>query len=152
MNRPKVFKALRIGWTVGWGLLAVLLIVLWVRSYWGRTTREILVTPSHRYYIHSLGGTVAFNSEQRIFISVEVQLIYQESDFLHLTTNAGIRILRDDSNGTVYAVLISYWLLEATALCIAAAPWLRWRFSLRTLLIATTLVALGLGLICYVAQ
>jgi len=30
---------------------------------------------------------------------------------------------------------------------VAAALWIRWRFTLRTLLIATTLVALGLGLI-----
>ena len=29
------------------------------------------------------------------------------------------------------------------------APWLRWRFSLRTLLIATTLVAVVLGLIVW---
>src|SRR5262245_28187686 len=28
------FRKLRIAWSVGWGLLAVLLIVLWVRSYW----------------------------------------------------------------------------------------------------------------------
>ena len=35
------------------------------------------------------------------------------------------------------------------AICgtLAAAPWLRWRFSLRTLLIATTLVAVVLGVI-----
>jgi hypothetical protein len=36
-----------------------------------------------------------------------------------------------------------------------AAPWLRqlgWRFSLRTLLIATTLVAIGLGLIVWATK
>jgi hypothetical protein len=37
--------------------------------------------------------------------------------------------------------------------CTAAAigPWLRWRFSLRTLLIATTLIAVVLGLAVYAA-
>ena len=37
---------------------------------------------------------------------------------------------------------------------LAAAPWIRWsrRFSLRTLLIATTLVAVVLGLIVYAAR
>jgi hypothetical protein len=29
-------------------------------------------------------------------------------------------------------------------------PWLRWRYSLRTLLIATTLIAVGLGVIAAV--
>ena len=41
-----------------------------------------------------------------------------------------------------------FWLLILTALAIA--PWIRqlkWRFSLRTLLIATTLVAVVLGLV-----
>ena len=28
------FRNLRIAWSVGWGVLAVLLCVLWVRSYW----------------------------------------------------------------------------------------------------------------------
>jgi hypothetical protein len=40
-------------------------------------------------------------------------------------------------------------LLPAT---ITAVPWLPSRFSLRTLLIATTLVAVGLGLIVYIAR
>jgi hypothetical protein len=32
---------------------------------------------------------------------------------------------------------------------LAFVPWLRWRFSLRTLQIATTLVAVALGLIVW---
>ena len=28
------FRKLRIAWSVGWGIACVLLIVLWVRSYW----------------------------------------------------------------------------------------------------------------------
>jgi hypothetical protein len=28
------FRKLRIAWSVGWGLVAALLIVLWLRSYW----------------------------------------------------------------------------------------------------------------------
>jgi len=34
-------------------------------------------------------------------------------------------------------------------LAIGIGPWLRWRFSLRTLLITTTLVAVVLGLIVW---
>src|SRR6185295_8758219 len=32
---PPRFRKLRIAWAVFWGLACVLLIVLWVRSYWG---------------------------------------------------------------------------------------------------------------------
>ena len=43
-------------------------------------------------------------------------------------------------------LLVSDCMLSAVA---AISPWLRWRFSLRTLLIATTLVAVVLGLIVW---
>src|SRR5690349_13714393 len=34
-NKPPLrFRNLRIGWSIIWGLACVLLIVLWVRSYW----------------------------------------------------------------------------------------------------------------------
>jgi hypothetical protein len=41
------------------------------------------------------------------------------------------------------------WPLVVAASVVAAVPWIQWRsrFSLRTLLIATTLVAVGLGAI-----
>jgi hypothetical protein len=41
------------------------------------------------------------------------------------------------------------WFLVLVSATFAVAPWLRWRFSLRTLLFATTLAALALGLIVW---
>jgi hypothetical protein len=38
-----------------------------------------------------------------------------------------------------------FWFPVVITMALAAAPWLRWRFSLRTLLVATTLVAVGMG-------
>ena len=43
----------------------------------------------------------------------------------------------------------AHWLPALLFAAVAAIPWLRWRFSLRTLLIATTLVAVVLGLIVW---
>src|SRR5262245_28443668 len=34
MNRPRLFRGIRIAWSVGCGVLCLLLIALWVRSYW----------------------------------------------------------------------------------------------------------------------
>src|SRR5262245_56059937 len=34
MTRPRLIRGLRIAWSVWWGILCVLLVVLWVRSYW----------------------------------------------------------------------------------------------------------------------
>jgi hypothetical protein len=46
---------------------------------------------------------------------------------------------------------ISHWPLVAAALAVAAAPWFPWsnRFSVRTLLVATTLAAALMGLAVY---
>jgi hypothetical protein len=43
---------------------------------------------------------------------------------------------------------VPLWFIVLISMAVATAPWLRvgWRFSLRTLLIATTLIAVGLGL------
>jgi hypothetical protein len=49
-------------------------------------------------------------------------------------------------------VCIPDWLLIFISIAFAAAPWIRWRFSLRTLLIATTLVAVVLGLVVWMSQ
>jgi hypothetical protein len=149
MNRPKLFKSLRITWSVTWGILAVLLCVLWVRSYFGRTTYQILVTPNYRCYLHSLSGTLAFERAFRPFLGVEVFPIYEESDFLYLKTNAGIKVHRNDIGDGIHAVSASYWLLVIASLAAAAAPWAPWRFSLRTLFIAITLLGMLLGLIVW---
>ena len=48
-----------------------------------------------------------------------------------------------------------FWLVSVAVATLGVAPWigcLRWRFSLRTLLIATTLVAVVLGLAVYAAR
>jgi hypothetical protein len=48
--------------------------------------------------------------------------------------------------------LLPHWFVLCLLLVSAAVPWLRWRFSLRTLLIATTLIAVVLGLVVYVLK
>jgi hypothetical protein len=47
------------------------------------------------------------------------------------------------------AVVVPHWFGILPLAGLTALPWLPWRFSLRTLLIATTLVAILLGLIVY---
>lgn len=52
-------------------------------------------------------------------------------------------------------VVISHWLPALIFAALAIVPWLRqlrWRFTLRTLLIATTLVAALLGLVTWLSR
>ena len=39
-HAPMKFRKLRIAWSVAWGVVAVLLCVLWVRSYLGVRSRK----------------------------------------------------------------------------------------------------------------
>jgi hypothetical protein len=49
---------------------------------------------------------------------------------------------------------VPYWFLAGFAAMLAAAPWFRWskRFSLRTMLIAMTLIAVLLGMIVRISR
>jgi hypothetical protein len=51
-----------------------------------------------------------------------------------------------------WTVEFPYWMAVLGTGSAAAAPWFRYRFTLRTLLIATTLVALVLGLLVWTAR
>jgi hypothetical protein len=48
--------------------------------------------------------------------------------------------------------LCPHWFAASVVTLIAATPWLRFQFSLRTLLIATTLVAVVLGLVVWASR
>jgi hypothetical protein len=141
------FRNLRIAWSLIWAVVALLLLILWVRSYSARSTFEVLVTPTHRYNIHSLAGTVAFDWEEREFITIELRRYFDDLYFLHLKTNAGLKFQRSESDRAIYAISVSYWLLVIVTMCISAIPWLPLRFSLRTMLVGITLLAVALGLI-----
>ena len=60
--------------------------------------------------------------------------------------------------GIIEDGLLRHWSLVFAFAVLAAIPWLsglhwiRWRFSLQTLLIAMTMAAIGLGLIVYVLR
>ena len=49
----------------------------------------------------------------------------------------------------VSAIVLPNWFAVAMSAGAAVAPWIRWQFSLRTLLIATMLVAVVLGIIVW---
>ena len=75
-----------------------------------------------------------------------------------LTDAPGASLLRNIFRGFEYDGRFGYrspdWFLVLLAAMAAVAPWIHWsgRFSLRALLIATTLVALVLGLAVYVPR
>jgi hypothetical protein len=52
----------------------------------------------------------------------------------------------------VSTTLVPYWIPVLLTATLAALPWLRWRFSLKALMIGTTLVAVLMGLIVWAVR
>jgi hypothetical protein len=144
MKRPKLIRSLRIAWSVAWGLLAVLLCVLWVRSYWAINIWNL----SGPHTLMSFGGKVLIDES-----FVRTNRIAPEDPNQNIQTfSSGPRYIYEPA-GT--GVTIGYWFPSMLALAVTTAPWLPWwsiRFSLRTLLIATTLVAVVLGLFAWLSK
>jgi len=149
------FRKLRIAWSVVWAIAAAMLIALWVRSYWWcddivgpiGNTRSACVWSDKGYIGLSLvdgrlksladGGPWAFASEWTADVPP-----------------SKIVIPWLPSWATEHYVVMPDWCLALLIGASIATPWFRWsrRFSLRTLLIATTLVAMVLGLVIYASR
>jgi hypothetical protein len=150
MDRPRLIRGLRIAWSVWWGILCVLLIVLWVRIYWW-TTYIVGRMPASLYFQVSLmPGTfgISIRSETGvgdwavIHTSSEAWMTDFESQQAFEVPIMGKRWSR--VWGAFYfrnGKNVPYWFLMVISAAVGAAPWLPLRFSLRTLLIATTLIA-----------
>src|SRR5687768_10169719 len=145
------YLPLRIAFSVLCGIACLLLLALWVRSYWGRVGREVLVTPAYRYEISTENGTLIVLQRQRVFISFEATLAYPETMFADVSTKKRLGIGRYVSD-YFSAVGFSYWLLILITMLPGAAPWMRWRFSMRTLLVAVTVAAVVLGTIVWAVK
>ena len=153
------FRKLRIAWSVGCGILCLLLIALWVRSYWAGDYINYISSPSGR--INSVGstyGTLRFSFDKQSFRHPgqdwgwhvysqwldepetpeieKAQIRKLNSRQIHLV-NRPARLL----------VKVPHWLIALLAAVAGATPWCPKHFTLRTLLIATTLVAVVLGIL-----
>jgi hypothetical protein len=162
------FRKLRIAWSVTWGVLAVALCLLWVRSYWWRDPMVIGVPTGRWIHIISMhgGASIAYVSDSPFTnTSANPTADYVLGRSLFTEVGRSERIPMDfgalvlnpaafrwDVFDDGVRVILPYWCMVLTSIGFAIAPWiaaLKCRFSLRTLLIATTLVAFGLGLVVY---
>jgi hypothetical protein len=154
-------RKLRIAWSVGCAVACALLVALWVRS--GGWLDDIVMRFHDNFYVQigsSLGtcGIVVSTGELsgtpwKLYSTAidDPRLMYASyvapfgspvwGEFTHKFANFG---------GTLHGSIgAPYWLWALLAVRSAAIPWIRWRFTLRTLLIGTKLVAAALGGIVY---
>jgi hypothetical protein len=130
------FRKLRIAWTVGWGLMVVLLIAIWLRSYW--FVDVIYVARSHS--VAWMQGLIFFDSE--IYHNAPAPPVHHFGPVAtrFIWNHHGVGVL------SIYGHFIQIWLLAPFVIVVAVMPWVRQRFRLRTLLIVMTLLACLLGL------
>lgn len=148
---PFRFRKLRIAWSVAGGIACVLLIVFWARSYWiGDSLR--LPASETRISVFSVKGTLS-TSVYRSPIRPPHGWDWRSQRVSDMMPVVGPRRSWSyHSEGLGTYIIFPHRFLVLIVMVLAAAPWLPWRFSLRTLLIATTLVAMVLGLIVWAAR
>src|SRR5262245_12959310 len=143
------FRKLRIAWSAFWGLACVLLIVLWVRSYWYVDGAFFKVRNGVFVFVASAPGAIVVNIYPEEFVPPGT--FHQPTKQWLLAQGGRTRLSYLSAfQMDKHVVLAPYWFWLLLPAIVAAIPWLPlWskRFSLRTLLISTTLVAVVLGLI-----
>jgi hypothetical protein len=143
------FRRLRIAWSVLCGVVCVLLIGLWVRSYW---RLEILEkrTRLQAVQISSVKGHIAIaRLDPRATIGRSFSsVVAGDSADWRKKGCLGFAYYHD---GLVTALIAPHWAPALLSATLAAAPWISrsYQYSLRTLLITTALVAVALGLIVW---
>jgi hypothetical protein len=171
------YHKLRIAWSFGWSILCLLLVALWVRSYnvpfslmrpsttktesmgilsnrgWLSVGRFEMVTVTTDPYFAGLGQRLAQEQFQlanldratRVLSLRKVATIQRQMALYR--TRFALVTLPPVSPARGSAIVVPHCFPLLLTATIAGAPWVNWRFSLRTLLVATTVVAMGLGLL-----
>jgi hypothetical protein len=145
-------RKLRIAWSVAWGIAVVLLVALWGRSY--RWIDGIAYDGTGTIYVcMTLHGHIMLfcNLDDAKGNGWGFQSKRVEESLPDLSAVPSILGVNYDLRANTPYVLIPLWELVLIFAGFGTVPWMRWtrRFSVRTLLIATTLVAVGLGLIVW---
>jgi hypothetical protein len=175
-RRNRLVRLLRIAASVVCLTMCVLLVALWVRSCL-RFDQIIHRTSATEYVaLTTARGQVAFGGDNDAILANVFKRDWMHRGFsmkgvnnktgspiavfpVNLPNSAILLLphfhspfVASRNGSTSYELSLPYWLLVLTSAAFGAIPWIHWRFSVRTLLIATTLVAVMLGLIVYAAR
>jgi hypothetical protein len=150
------FRKLRIAFSITCGVACVLLIALWVRSYRLIERVDVVIGSEDAEDTNgiSLISVCGRSTLDVTYVTtgdepgIEYYSNPPEPDVEYLGIGR-VLFMRKPQPG--WLVSVPYWLSMSFIATLAALPWMpwSWRFSLRTLLIATTLIAVVLGLIVW---
>jgi hypothetical protein len=140
------FRKLRIAWTAICGIACALLIALWVRSY---SQFDCVHLMKRQLFVLSRGNFC--HVKEFRFVSNLPLSSYgsHTSPILWIETYDSRYVEIERQTNTA---AIPLWSMTTASALLAFAPWLPKRFTLRTLLIATTLIGVVLGLIVWLSR
>ena len=153
------FRKLRIAWSTVWGIACVLLIALWVRSYYVSDAAFMRVSNRTGYNFSSMQGQLTLRRETingtgfyaNMGILEWVWNTYPPGSFFRYPTAFGFNLRQ-----LPYFNVFPYWAPVLVCVVLTATPVLIrrkfMRFRLRTLLIVTTVIAVALGLAVWTAS
>lgn len=130
------------------------ILVLWVRSYIWRDSAGVQLYAARMVRVFSTRGVLEFQTyanrgEQGTFIR---SLSHEQISAVWKRDVGGPEPVKKTwhwdapSYGGLY-VHVPHWFLALFAIALAAIPWIKWRFNLRTLLIVMTLIAVFVSLV-----
>jgi len=157
-----MLKYLRIAVTALTVMAGALLVALWVRSNWywdhlynpiGNNNLIIIESASSRVIVKLATGGGPYNWH----LSQELKGNYWAGafqDWEEDNRNKGVAGFAYYATPWITTYRVPHWFLVLLSAVLSLIPWLPWsrRFSLRTLLIVTTLVAVGLGMVLYLTR
>jgi hypothetical protein len=153
---PRYSRYLRIGWTVLCGIACALLIVMWVRSYWISDSVYWHTDQKSRVIFSHTGSAIVHVTKFRNFVDADSNLVgYHAAPVkpINLPTKSPSYFgFRFENNWAVLVVEMPIWFLVVLSASLAALAWIRWRYSLKTLLLATTALAVVLGAIVWTSN
>src|SRR5262245_26406419 len=136
MDRRRILCGLRIAWSVWWGIVCVLFVVLWVRSYWIIDSLRFHVSGSRYFHVQSVEGHVVFLSLSKAFqwrISHVPILLFEGNDpYTTAVTGSSNSIALWAPTDRILPA-VPHGCLVIAIVILGVLPWLSWSFSLRTL-------------------
>lgn len=160
MERSRVVPLVRIAASAVCITACVLLVVLWVRSYWWRDGLTGPLPVNHRFSLSTAYGRVRYatfdNAYQHQFTGWVVTGWHVSADRIKRPPNLKLVNTPLSDFGLGFAgssdrygivAIFPIWVPLIITATIAAAFWGRFRFSLRAMLIFMTLFAILLGIL-----
>ncbi len=152
-------RKLRIAWSVAWGIVAAVSVVLWMRSY-STATQLTYLSRNWGWSVFAIDvGSLGLTQEDFQYTRRSGAGPGESFGWsYHTYENRGLGNVPRwlwAWNDNLRGVTLPAWPIVFALGLFALCPWigqLRLHFSLGTLLIATTLFAVGLGLIAWFAR